>query len=99
MSYPFKPTTAPIHAAVKGPWPTLLLSGELDPVTPPQLIDALKTNLSQAKHMVIPGKGHNVFYLRCVSEQIKNFLLDKKSERSCADKNRPLPFYIEEAKR
>ncbi|RZA19656.1 MAG: alpha/beta fold hydrolase [Proteobacteria bacterium] len=99
LSYPFKPSSAKIHDPVRGPWPTLLLSGELDPVTPPELIKSLKTDLTNAKHFVIPNKGHNVFYLRCVGNQIKEFFLDRKSDRNCEEQKQPLPFYIEETKR
>lgn len=99
MSYPFKATQSTLHNPVKGPWPTLLLSGELDPVTPPSLLTSLKTNLSAAQHVVVPGKGHNVYGLRCVGKLIKDFMKGKKSEEKCSEKTALLPFYIEEAKR
>jgi pimeloyl-ACP methyl ester carboxylesterase len=99
LSYPFRPSTAKIHDPVKGPWPTLLLSGELDPVTPPALSTSLKADLSHARHLVIPNKGHNVFYLRCVGKQVKDFFLETKSDLDCESNSQPLPFYLEETKR
>lgn len=38
--------------------PTLLFSGALDPTTPPTNADSLLSNLSNARHYVIPGSGH-----------------------------------------
>lgn len=99
LSYPFKPTPSAIHNPVKGPWPTLLLSGEMDPVTPPALLKGLKADLSASKQVIVPGKGHNVFGLRCVSRLIKDFLKGRDSEEKCEEKANLLPFYIEESKR
>jgi pimeloyl-ACP methyl ester carboxylesterase len=36
----------------------LLLSGELDPVTPPELADEVARSMPNSKHVVIPGSGH-----------------------------------------
>lgn len=36
----------------------LLISGELDPVTPPQWADEVAATLPNARHIVIPGSGH-----------------------------------------
>ena len=38
--------------------PILLVSGSLDPVTPPQWADGLAARLSNARHIVLPGSGH-----------------------------------------
>lgn len=38
--------------------PVLLISGELDPVTPPSLADEAARTLPNSKHVVIPESGH-----------------------------------------
>jgi pimeloyl-ACP methyl ester carboxylesterase len=38
--------------------PTLLLSGELDPVTPPAFAEAVSRGLSSSRHLVVPGGAH-----------------------------------------
>jgi pimeloyl-ACP methyl ester carboxylesterase len=38
--------------------PVLLISGELDPVTPPSLADEAARTLPNAKHLIIPSSGH-----------------------------------------
>jgi pimeloyl-ACP methyl ester carboxylesterase len=47
---------------MRRPWrsdiPTLLLSGERDPVTPPEYGTRVARNLSHSRHIVIPGGGH-----------------------------------------
>ncbi len=62
----FEPTISAI--------PTLLLSGNRDPVTPPsQAILASKT-LSQHKHIVVKGMGHIVSHQPCVRRIIGKFV-------------------------
>ena len=38
--------------------PVLLISGEMDPVTPPEWAERVKASLRNARHIVIPGGGH-----------------------------------------
>ncbi|RKH00333.1 alpha/beta hydrolase [Corallococcus sp. CA053C] len=45
--------------------PTLLLSGELDPVTPPPWGEQAKQTLSHSLHVVVPGLGHNTVGADC----------------------------------
>ncbi|MCP3165230.1 alpha/beta hydrolase [Myxococcus qinghaiensis] len=45
--------------------PTLLLSGELDPVTPPSWAEDAKRTLSRSLHVVVPGVGHNTLGADC----------------------------------
>jgi pimeloyl-ACP methyl ester carboxylesterase len=45
--------------------PTLLLSGELDPVTPPAWGEEAKRTLSKSLHVVVPGLGHNTVGADC----------------------------------
>lgn len=51
--------TAPDHLSpTSGDTAVLVVSGELDPVTPPEWADALARGLPRARHLVIPGSGH-----------------------------------------
>ena len=45
--------------------PTLLLSGGLDPVTPPRLAELAQATLPNAVHGVAPGVGHGVITQHC----------------------------------
>ncbi len=51
-----------IHSDV----PVLLLSGEADPVTPPENGDLVESELRNALHLVAPGQGHVVIHRGCI---------------------------------
>jgi len=54
--------------------PALLLSGNLDPVTPPAWGEQVGSHLSRSRHVVVLGAGHGVSALGCVPELIDRFL-------------------------
>jgi pimeloyl-ACP methyl ester carboxylesterase len=80
--------------------PTLLLSGELDPVTPPKYAEQALLTLAQARHLVVPGVGHNAVFIGCVPDLLKRFitgLTPGALDVSClADIRRP-PFFTSSA--
>lgn len=53
--------------------PTLLLSGELDPVTPPRYGERVLKGLSRGRHQVLRGQGHNVSGIGCVPKLLGQF--------------------------
>lgn len=54
--------------------PTLLLSGELDPVTPPSWAEDAKRTLSRSLHVEVPGVGHNTMTVGCVRSLMADFI-------------------------
>jgi pimeloyl-ACP methyl ester carboxylesterase len=78
--------------------PVLLLSGEADPVTPPEFAELAKQTLPNARHAVLPGHGHNVSFRGCVPRLIAE-LLKKGStatlDVSCAESAAPPPFFLD----
>ena len=60
----------PIHGSA----PSLLLSGNLDPVTPPSWGERVAEALTPSRHVVVPGGGHGVSTLGCVPKLIAEFL-------------------------
>lgn len=86
---------------VRSDAPVLLISGELDPVTPPALADEAAKTLPNAKHVVIPASGH-VFdgmsgVNSCLDPLILRFLKsgDAKSlDASCVAAMKAPPFMI-----
>ncbi len=54
--------------------PTLLLSGELDPVTPPRYALQAMESLSNSQHVVVAGVGHNVILQGCLPEIVTEFI-------------------------
>ncbi len=74
------------RAPLTGAVPVLLLSGEFDPVTPPRYGDAVAKSLSNARHLVVRGQGHNVLPVGCMPRLFARFLdqADGKSlDASC----------------
>ncbi|WP_119290240.1 alpha/beta fold hydrolase [Azohydromonas sediminis] len=57
------------------PAPVLLLSGGLDPVTPPRHGERVREALGpQARHAVVPNAGHGVLALPCVRDAAQRFV-------------------------
>ncbi len=54
--------------------PTLLLSGEMDPVTPPRWGDAAAEHLETARHLVVPGASHGTLLRGCTVSLFRDFL-------------------------
>ena len=76
--------------------PTLLLSGELDPVTPPSFAETTMQTLTNAQHLVAKGQGHNVFPLGCMPEIITDFFEEPEEELDieCMNDFNYTPFFI-----
>lgn len=76
--------------------PVLLLSGELDPVTPPSFAETTMKSLSNAQHLVAKGQGHNVFPLGCMPTIISDFIDDpeKELDTDCMSDFNYTPFFI-----
>ncbi|MFC0153190.1 alpha/beta hydrolase [Xanthomonas dyei] len=62
--------TAPLRSQV----PALLLSGQLDPVTPPRYAETVLKGLPHGRHLVAPGQGHSVMALGCMPKLMAQFM-------------------------
>lgn len=82
---------------VKSDVPTLLLSGELDPVTPPEHAEAVSKTLSHSLHLVVPGVGHGATRMGCVSKVMAQFIETGTTaglDTSCTRKMKRPPFFV-----
>lgn len=84
--------------ATRSAIPTLLLSGEFDPVTPPSGGDEVLRTLSRGRHVVIRNNGHPIGNAEaCIGRMISQFL-DAGSAASvnaqCAAANPIVPFQV-----
>lgn len=75
--------------------PVLILSGELDPVTPPRWGEVMKRHFPGALHVVVPGAAHNTSMSGCVPDLIARFLERETIDASCVRKIRRPPFVID----
>ncbi len=80
--------------------PTLVLSGEYDPVTPPAYGDIVDQRLPNSRHLVAPGMGHGVAASGCAPRLVSMFLRDPVPEAldaECLGRLAPQPFFLDYA--
>ena len=56
--------------------PALVLSGDIDPVTPPAWGESVVQTLNNGRHITVPGTGHGVIGTACGQKLIRDFLDD-----------------------
>jgi pimeloyl-ACP methyl ester carboxylesterase len=76
--------------------PVLLMSGELDPVTPPRYGEAVVKHLPNGRHLVARGQGHNLMLAGCVPQLMARFVAAGSArglDATCLDRlAAPPPF-------
>jgi pimeloyl-ACP methyl ester carboxylesterase len=87
------------HSAVKSDVPALVMNGSLDHLTPPRYGEHVAQSLPNARHVVLPQRGHNDVD-PCVNTIIEDFIAAGKSsdlDTSCLGKTDPLSFALTRA--
>lgn len=95
--WPRGPVDSDLHSALRSDVPTLLLSGEADPVTPPQDAERAARGLARHRHLVLPGEGHGQAATGCVPRLMAEFLRDptpQALDAGCLDRHRASPFFV-----
>jgi pimeloyl-ACP methyl ester carboxylesterase len=88
---------ADLHSPLRSDIPTLLLSGEADPVTPPADAERAARGLARHRHLVLSGEGHGQVATGCVPKLMAEFLDTAAPERldaACLGRHMPAPFFI-----
>ncbi len=87
---------ADFREPLTGDVPVLAVSGELDPVTPPRYGDEAIQALPNARHLVLPGQGHNVIATGCMPKLFAQFIESADAmtlDEQCLDRlSAPPPF-------
>lgn len=76
--------------------PILLLSGGLDPVTPPAWAELAMTKMSNARHLVAPYATHIVASQSCAPKLISQFIEQQSAtslDSSCLNQELRKPFF------
>lgn len=84
----------PLHSDA----PILILSGEFDPITPPQYGDQVLANFSNAKHIVAQGQGHGVIIRGCIPKVLLDFVESgtfADLDTSCTEHLSDSPFFLD----
>ena len=83
------------HAlALESDVPALLLSGELDPVTPPDYAERVLAGLPNGRHLVLEGQSHGTLATGCMPRLVAQFVESADAaalDVSCLDDVRPVP--------
>jgi pimeloyl-ACP methyl ester carboxylesterase len=89
---------ADFHAPLRSARPVLILSGQFDPVTPPQYGTQIANALSNARQLIVDGQGHGVLGAGCMPRLVQRFVdelrpheLDARCLRRLAD----IPAFID----
>jgi pimeloyl-ACP methyl ester carboxylesterase len=78
--------------------PTLILSGELDPITPPRHARRIEAGFADHAHVVVNGVGHGVLAKGCVADVVVDFLdagTAKGLDFACVKKIKAFPAFID----
>lgn len=91
---------AGFYDPVQSKVPTLILSGELDPVTPPEWGALAAKTLPNSRHLIAPGTGHGVIGTSCGMRIVRDFI-DKGTadglNDSCLKALKRPPFFLSPA--
>ncbi|MEM1247717.1 MAG: alpha/beta hydrolase [Acidobacteriota bacterium] len=85
------------YEPVQSAKPVLVLSGRLDPVTPPAWGDSILDGLSESTHLVAPGAGHGVAFRTCMADVTTAFIESGTAEgldSSCVETLERPPFFL-----
>ncbi|HET7556998.1 MAG TPA: alpha/beta hydrolase [Rhodanobacteraceae bacterium] len=95
--WPHGARPADFHAPFQSSIPTLLLSGERDPVTPPRYADEVLKGLGDARSLVARGMGHSILMRGCVPKLVDRFVTDlqpKQLDAACIKQIGPVPAFV-----
>jgi len=77
--------------------PVLVLSGEADPITPPDYGERVVGYLKNARHIVGLGQGHGMAAVGCTPKLMGDFVRDRdlqSLDATCLNKQGPSPFFL-----
>ena len=93
------------HDPVSSDAPTLIISGQLDPVTPPERGEEVASHLPNSQHIVVEHGAHGLeglINVDCLDKVILEFLAEgsaKELETTCLESVRAPAFVMDENKR
>jgi pimeloyl-ACP methyl ester carboxylesterase len=88
---------ADLHSPLRSEIPTLLLSGEADPVTPPADAERAALGLRHHRSLTLSGEGHGQVATGCVPKLMAEFLdaaVPDQLDAACLDRHSSAPFFV-----
>jgi hypothetical protein len=80
--------------------PALLLSGENDPITPPENAERALKMFENGLHLDVPDHGHGVIGRGCLPKLVETFIKQAnviELQTDCIERERAQPFFISPA--
>lgn len=96
--WPKAPLPAIYRQDVGSDAPTLILSGEVDPITPPAWGDAMQKLLPRSQHLVAAATGHNVAPRGCAPLLIDQWIdqgTDEPVDGGCLEQLQRPSFFVD----
>lgn len=97
-AWPTRELPADFREPVTSEVPVLLLSGEADPVTPPENAAEVESHFDNARHLVAPGQGHGIAWRGCAPKLMATFLEEQDPDgldAGCLQELAAFPFFID----
>ncbi|MBP6017424.1 MAG: alpha/beta hydrolase [Candidatus Promineofilum sp.] len=97
-TWPRAEVAADMRQPLQSDIPTLLLSGDADPVTPPAYAETVAATLANGRQLVVPGYGHGVLAVGCMPRVVAQFIRDGRADAldtACLDELQPPPFFVD----
>jgi pimeloyl-ACP methyl ester carboxylesterase len=85
------------YEPVRSNVPVLVLSGDLDPVTPPEWGESVLPDLSNSRHIVVPATGHGAISTGCGMRILRAFVdaaTFDQLDTSCLQALKRPPFFL-----
>ena len=97
-AWPHNPMPKDFHAPFKTSIPTLLISGEREPVTPPGYAGEVLKGLSDGRSLVVNGLGHaEAINAGCMPDLVGQFidkLQPQRLDAQCLKRIGPVPAFV-----
>ncbi|MGK7296202.1 MAG: alpha/beta hydrolase [Candidatus Wenzhouxiangella sp. M2_3B_020] len=96
--WPADPVGPDYHDPFTSRVPVLILSGELDPVTPPVYGDQAAEQFPNSTHIVAEGRGHITLTNSCIASIANRFIAEASVvdlDTECTERIGPEPFFLD----
>lgn len=91
-----RPAPKSYFEPIRSDKPVLFLSGDADPVTPPEWVEKIQPNFPNSLDITVPFTGHNTIDTRCIQDIVNHFLDDPDPlavDTECVQNTRPPYFF------
>ncbi len=96
--WPVGPIDNDFHQPLATDIPTLLLSGDADPITPPEYADLAARNLQRAWLLTGERQGHGQLGVGCMPRVIERFVANREladGDAACFESSFVMPFFLD----